>query len=120
MLIRNVEWDCLDVVPELMSLWLTAPGVLKSLSSHWSSGERLTSEQVQALTSSRLHLAGYDLSQELFKAAYDLAFYAEDYEAEQYGDLARRLADQYLVLPREKEDAFPLYFEEMLTGLKLI
>ena len=104
------------MVPELMSLWLTAPGVLQSMSSHWSSGERLTSDQVEALTSARLHLAGYDLSQELFKAAYDIAFYSEDYEAEQYGDLARRLADQYLVLPREKEDAFPLYFEEMLSG----
>ena len=113
-----MEWDCLDVVPELMSLWLGAPGVLQSLSQHWSSGERLTSDQVQALLSARLHLAGYDLCQELFKAAYDLAFYAEDYEAEQYGDLARRLADQYLVLDREREDAFPLYFEEMLTGLE--
>ena len=26
------------------------------------------------------------------------------------------MAAQYLVLPREKEDAFPLYFEEMMTG----
>ena len=87
-----MEWDCLDVVPELVSLWLTAPGVLQSLASHWSSGERLTSEQVEALTSARLHLAGYDLSQELFKAAY--AAYAEDYKAEQYGYLAQGLADQ--------------------------
>ena len=45
-----------------------------------------------------------------------MAFYSEDYEAEQYTDLAARLADQFLVLPREKEDSFPLYFEEMLTG----
>ena len=87
-----MEWDCLDVVPELMSLWLTAPGVLQSLSSHWSSGERLTSEQVEALTSARLHLPSYNLSQELFKAAY--ATYTEDYKAEQYGDLTRRLADR--------------------------
>ena len=101
-----------------MTHWLTVPSVLQSLSQHWSSGERLTSDQVQALLSARLHLAGYDLCQELFKAAYDLAFYTEDYEAEQYGDLARRLADQYLVLDREREDAFPLYFEEMLTGLE--
>ena len=54
--------------------------------------------------------------QELYKAAYDIAFYSEDYEAEQYTDLAARLAEQYLVIPREKEDAFPLYFEEMMTG----
>ena len=47
---------------------------------------------MEALTSTRLHLASYDLSQELFKAAY--AAYTEDYKAEQYGDLTRRLADR--------------------------
>ena len=26
------------------------------------------------------------------------------------------MAAQYLVLPREKEDCFPLYFEDMMTG----
>ena len=47
---------------------------------------------MEALTSARLHLASYDLSQELFKAAY--AALAEDCKADQYGNLARRLADQ--------------------------
>ena len=51
-----------------------------------------------------------DLSQELFKAVYNIAFYAEDYEAKQNGDFAWRLADQNLVLPKEKEDAVPLHF----------
>jgi len=113
---RNVEWDCLDVVPELMVSWLSVPGVLQSLAKHWSSGELLSPAQVSNLQEAKVHLAGYDLCQELYKAAYDLAFYSEDYEAEQYTDLAGRLAAQYLVLPREKEDAFPLYFEEMMTG----
>ena len=44
-------------------------------------------DQVEALTSARLHLAGYDLSQELFKAAY--AAYAEDYKAEQSATLPK-------------------------------
>lgn len=113
---RTVEWDCLHLVPELMVLWLNVPHVLQSMSQHWSSGEKLSAGQVSSLLSARTHLAGYDLCQELYKAAYDMAFYSEDYEAEQYTDLAARLADQFLVLPREKEDSFPLYFEEMLTG----
>ena len=113
---RTVEWDCLHLVPELLTLWLTVPQVLQSLSQHWSSGEKLSPAQLSSLLSARTHLAGYDLCQELYKAAFDIAFYSEDYEAEQYTDLAARLADQFLVLPREKEDGFPLYFEEMLTG----
>merc|ERR1739838_669190 len=67
-----------------------------------------------SLISARNHLAGYDLCNELYKAAFDIAFYTDDYENEQYSDLASRLATQYLVL--EKEDAFPMYFEDMLTG----
>ena len=47
-------------------------------------------------------VAGYELCNELYKAAYDIAFYTEDYENEQYQDLATRLAPQYLVLVREK------------------
>jgi len=61
-------------------------------------------------------MAGYDLSHELFKSAYDIEFYSEDPENENYQTLAARLWPQYLVQDREKEDAFPLYFEDMMTG----
>jgi len=114
--ICGLEWDCLGVVPDFLMQWLGVPQVLQSLSQHWSSGERLSGGQVTNLISARNHMAGYDLCNELYKAAYDIAFYTEDYENEQYQDLATRLAPQYLVLDREKEDAFPMYFEEMMTG----
>lgn len=112
----GVEWDCLSVVPDFLMQWLGVPQVLQSLSQHWSTGEQLTGAQVVSLINARNHLAGFDLCNELYKAAFDIAFYTEDYENEQFADLASRLAPQYLVLDREKEDAFPLYFDEMLTG----
>jgi len=114
--VSGMEWDCLNLVPDFMMQWLGVPHVLQSLSQHWSSGQRLSEAQAISLVSARNHLAGYDLCYELYKAAYDIAFYTEDYENEQFAELAIRLAPQYLVLDREKEDAFPMYFEEMLTG----
>ena len=96
--------------------WLSVPQVLQTFSQHWSTGEQLSMAQVNGLISARNHLAGFDLCNELYKAAFDIAFYTEDYENEQYTDLASRLAPQYLVLDREKEEAFPMYFDEMLTG----
>ena len=33
--------------------------------------------QVNSLVASKSHMAGFDLSQELFKAAYDMAFYSD-------------------------------------------
>jgi len=112
----GLEWDALSLVPDFLSHWMSVPQVLSSLSGHWSSGARLPQEQISALIKADTHMAGYDLCNELFKAAYDLAFYTEDYESEQFQALAQRLEQQYLVLPREREDCFPLYFEDMMSG----
>ena len=32
---------------------------------------------MNSLVASKTHMAGFDMSQELFKAAYDMAFYSE-------------------------------------------
>ena len=75
--------------------------------------------QIAKLVASRNHMAGFDLSHELFRAAYDIAFYSgfypqftfhfwidvllhnmvppEDPENENYQALATRLWPQYLV-----------------------
>ena len=73
--------------------------------------------QIAKLVASRNHMAGYDLSYELFKSAYDIEFYSglwfvvwsnvevelhffvlsEDPENENYQTLAARLWPQYLV-----------------------
>ena len=71
--------------------------------------------QIAKLVASRNHMAGYDLSHELFKSAYDIEFYSgfvcvfgqvlrlhsfvlsEDPENENYQTLAARLWPQYLV-----------------------
>ncbi len=34
----GLEWDALNLIPDLMTHWLTVPHVLASLSSHWSTG----------------------------------------------------------------------------------
>ena len=46
-------------------------------------------------------VAGYELCNELYKAAYNVAFYTKDYENEQYQYLATRLVPQYFVLVME-------------------
>lgn len=42
----GVEYDALNLVPEMMSQWLMVPHVLQSLSSHWSTGRILNYEIV--------------------------------------------------------------------------
>jgi len=114
--VTGLEFDVVNLMSDLLSHWLSVPSVLASLSGHWSTGAQLNHEEIAKLVASRNHMAGYDLSHELFKSAYDIEFYSEDPENENYQTLAARLWPQYLVQDREKEDAFPLYFEDMMTG----
>merc|ERR1712002_697129 len=98
--LTGLEWDCLKVVPEVLVLWLTIPQVLLRFSQHWSTGEQLSMAQLTGLVSARNHMAGYDLCNELYKAAYDIAFYTEDYENEQYQDLVTRLVQVEVISSR--------------------
>ena len=103
--------------------------------------------QIAKLVASRNHMAGYDLSHELFKSAYDIEFYSGlciwskvqvaflcpfrgswkwelpntscETVASVFGmfiTLFSPIISIYKVQDREKEDAFPLYFEDMMTG----
>ena len=53
------------------------PQILTGLSGHWSSNEPLSGKIVETLSQSRKHLAGYELSNELFLSAVDLGTYIE-------------------------------------------
>ena len=93
----NKKADVLGVVPDFMSRWLYVPHVMAGLSRHWSSGQPLPDSMLDGLLATKQHMAGYNLSRELFLAAYDIAFYSEDYETETFQALADRLAEQYMV-----------------------
>ena len=114
----GLEWDVADLAGLFMSHWLYVPEILRSLSGHWSSNEPLPNNVVETLcsTAGKQHLAGYSLCNDLYHAAYDMAFYTDDYEKESYQDLAERLRAQYLLLPPAGGDAFPLYMNDMMCG----
>lgn len=114
----GLEWDVLDLGGNFMTHWLYVPEVLQSLSGHWSTNEPLPNNVIETLCSSagKQHMAGYSLCNDLYHAAYDMAFYSEDYEKESYQDLAERLRTQYLLLPPAAGDAFPLHMNDMMCG----
>ena len=113
-----LERDVIDFAGSFMTHWLYVPNILRSISGHWSTNEPLPSNVIETLctTAGKQHMAGYSLSEELFLVAYDMAFYGQDYEKEEYQDLAIRLRSEYLLLPPTSGDAFPLYFKDIMTG----
>lgn len=112
----GVEYDALNLVPEMMTQWLMVPHVLQSLSSHWSTGEMLGMNIIENQILAANHMPGYRMSHELLKAAFDISFHSTEFEKEQYQNLADRMTPQYLVLEREREDSFPMNFEEIMCG----
>jgi len=112
----GIEWDALNLVPDLMSQWLLVPSMLQSLSCHWSTGESLGMNIIENQIQAAKHMPGYKMSHELLKAAYDLSFYSSEFEKEQYQFLGERMSPQYLVIGREREDSFPLNFDDMMVG----
>lgn len=42
--------------------------------------------------------------------------YFSDYDKESYLEIVERLHPQYMLLPMDKENAFPCYFEEIFSG----
>ncbi|XP_040575290.1 uncharacterized protein [Lepeophtheirus salmonis] len=112
---QYVEEDCYDVISEYMTHWLYKPEVLKSLCQHWSSRDKADEKLINCLINTRKHMAGLELCEELFKSSFDITLYKEDPMQESYMDILDRLYPEYLLIPREKEDNFPLYFEDIIT-----
>ena len=113
-----LERDVIDFAGLFMTHWLYVPDILRSLSGHWSTNEPLPNNVIETLctTAGKQHMAGYSLCNELFLAAYDMAFYGIDYEKEYYYDLGVRLRSEYLLLPATYGDAFPLYMSNIMSG----
>jgi len=113
----GLEWDVLDLPSVFMQHWLYIPEVVSSLSGHWSTNQPLDRELVEKLcTVPRQLLAGYDLCNELFLAAYDINFYTVDWGQEQYQDMVHRIRPDFLLLPAVSRDHFPLYVSDMFCG----
>ena len=114
----GLEWDVIDVAGIFMTHWLYVPDILRSLSGHWSTNEPLPNNVIEKLCTSagKHHMAGYNLCNELFRAAYDKAFYSEEYEKESYQDMAERLRPEYLLLPPAAGDCFPIHANDIMSG----
>ena len=74
---NGIEQDAVDIAENFMTEWLYTPEFLTTVAGHWSSNQPLGQSVLDGLCSSRHHLAGLDLCTELFKSAYDIAFYTE-------------------------------------------
>ncbi|TRY68570.1 hypothetical protein TCAL_06919 [Tigriopus californicus] len=112
----GLEWDALELASNFMGHWSEQPEIVSKLSGHWSSNEPISSDLAVKLCKSKQHMAGLELCQELYKTSVDMAFHDSECLSESGPEIANRLYDQYLLIPRIPEDTFPLNFAEIMGG----
>uniref|UniRef100_A0A1L8DU09 Putative oligopeptidase n=1 Tax=Nyssomyia neivai TaxID=330878 RepID=A0A1L8DU09_9DIPT len=111
--VSNIEWDAVEVTSNVMAHFLYNPTVLKAISSHYATEDPLTDALVKSIQTSRTHMAGYDLCQELYLSALDLELHSGK---EFWVDVMKELWPRYMTLPLEKKDSHPCSFTPIFSG----
>lgn len=109
----NIEYVNDKVCSSLLTNLLYRSEVLKSISEHVSTKEPLTDEHIQAIQAQRLSLAGYNLSVELFKSAFDHNLYTSQ---QFWLEIVRKIWPKYFMFQLEKRDARLLSMTEIVVG----
>ncbi|XP_064477844.1 uncharacterized protein LOC135391509 [Ornithodoros turicata] len=111
----NVEWDLVEMCPNLFQLLLSSHSIVTQLSGHTESDEPISVELHSALQKSRNHMVALDLCFELYYSALDLELYTrKDY----WGDLVKHLWPQ--LIPRfdlDKRDCHLCSFTPIITDV---
>lgn len=103
----NIEWDAVEVCGYVLTHWLRNRSVLDSIS-----GGKLPAEMCDAFLNVQTHLAGLDLSRELYLSALDLELHqSKDF----WLDIVKHLWPQFRSFPLDKTDSHPCSFTQIFT-----
>ncbi|KAJ8932046.1 hypothetical protein NQ314_014997 [Rhamnusium bicolor] len=110
--LSNVEWDAVEVSGNVLSHWLYNKTVMDSISSHCHNEEALPQQMFQTLFNMRMHMAGLDLSRELYLSTLDLELHlSKDF----WLDIVKRLWPEYRCFTLHKIDSHPCSFTSIFT-----
>lgn len=111
--VSNIEWDAVNISSYVMGQFLYEPRVLGAISSHYKTAEPLSAALIEGVQRRRTHLAGYEVSQELFLSALDVELHTTK---EFWPDVMRRLWEQFQVLPLDKRNSYPCSWTQVFSG----
>ncbi|XP_058836406.1 uncharacterized protein LOC131692984 [Topomyia yanbarensis] len=111
--LSNVEWDAVEVSGFVLTCLLQDPDVLRSISSHYGTGETLPDAFIQAIQKRHTHLAGYELCRELYFANLDLELHLR---SDYWLDIVKQLYPQFHSFPLDSKDAHPCSMTTIFSG----
>lgn len=111
--LSNIKWDVVEVTGNLMTHLMYDAATLKRISSHYSTEEPISDSNIAAIQSSRNHLAGYNLCEELYYSSLDLELHKTN---EFWLEIVKRIYPQHFVFTLDKRDAHPCSFMPIMSG----
>jgi oligopeptidase A len=116
--INNVEWDAVEIASQFLENWSLRPEVLKSLSSHVDTGEKLDDEILARIFDSEKHMAATKTLRQLSFALMDMDLhskYSADHDVTP-NDIALVATKRFAVIPPLPEDRFLCSFSHIFAG----
>ncbi|KAL7306463.1 hypothetical protein TKK_0001877 [Trichogramma kaykai] len=111
--LSNVEWDATGLSRSLMVNFVFEGEVLRNISSHYETGEPLNDQMIQSIISSRNHLAGYRLCQELYLSKFDLELHSQ---MRPWEKIMKQVWKEHFVFPEDKKDSHPCSWDDVFIS----
>ncbi|XP_053690088.1 uncharacterized protein LOC128738756 [Sabethes cyaneus] len=111
--LSNVEWDAVEVSGFVLTSLLQNSDVIRSISSHYGTGETLPDLCVDSILKRHKHLAGYELCRELYFSNLDLDLHLQ---SDYWLDIVKKLYPQFHPFPLDKKDAHPCSMSPIFSG----
>lgn len=110
--VSNIEWDMVEVCGHVLTHFLSNENVMKSISSHLETGDKLPSDLMNQMLHAKKHMAGLDLCRELYYSALDMELYSK---GDHWLKIAKNLWPKFINFPLDKNDSHPCSFTQIFT-----
>ncbi|KAL1128969.1 hypothetical protein AAG570_013503 [Ranatra chinensis] len=111
--LSNIEWDAVQVVGNVMSLWLNNPEIVKRISGHFKTGEPLSADALR-VQEVRRHMAGYNLTSEIYLSTLDLRLHMKkDFWL---SIIREEWGNHFPSFPLDRGDSHPCSFTQSISG----
>ena len=116
--INNVEWDAVEVASQFLENWCSRPEILRDLSCHVDTGEKLDDETLARIKASETHHAAMHTVRQLRFSLVDMDLHTKFPSADfkTVADVEKAAANRFAVIPSLPEDHFLCSFSHIFSG----